>query len=67
MNSVYIMYGLATPKEMQPTFTHFVLEDCCEEVLSTTLKVAKQCALESTVPEILQLCGRAGPKHVSWG
>lgn len=57
------MCGLATPKEMQPIFTHFVLEDCCVEVLSTTLKVAKQWALGSTVPEILQLCGRAGPKR----
>lgn len=36
-----MLYGLATPKEMQLVFSLFVLEDICEEGLSTTAKVAK--------------------------
>lgn len=38
-----MLSGLATSKEMQLVFSLFVLEDNCEEALSTTAKVANQC------------------------
>lgn len=35
-----MLYGLATPKEMQLILSLFVFEGICEESVSTTAKVA---------------------------
>lgn len=47
--ALFTLHGLATPKEMQLAVTLFVLEDGCEEALSTTVKVANQCVISTVL------------------